>query len=247
MTSVAIIVAYTVQRLLIVIWPMNSKYKSKRSAWITVFTITVVSLTVNLWVLAVFEIKNEEHKDFCDVKAGWKNEYFIMAVVYIFLTIGLPVIIICTSNTIIAYKTIKAESKRNRLKETKKSKTTTDQTLTRTIAKYHRDSLAIKIQFKKLNNPALKPRHESFKSIKSMKSLTSQANKPYYMTVDQMVSKESNKNKGSKHITKILSLISMSFVFLNLPYLITWYFLYFFLILIRIFLFLLFFKVTFLF
>lgn len=228
MTSVAIIVAYTVQRLLIVIWPMNSKYKLKRSAWITVFTITVVSLTVNLWVLAVFEIKNEEHKDFCDVKAGWKNEYFIMAVVYIFLTIGLPIIIICTSNSIIAYKTIKAERKRTKLKETKKSKTTTDQTLTRTIAKYHRDSLANKIQFKRLNNAALKPRHESFKSIKSMKSMTSQTNKPYYMTVDQMVSKESNKNKGSKHITKILSLISMSFVFLNLPYLITWYFLVFF-------------------
>lgn len=211
--SVNIIVAYTLQRLIIVISPFYNKYKSKKTAWITVSAITFTSLVINLWVPFVFELKNDEFKQYCDVKKSWKDQYFIIAVVYIVVTIGIPILIIFVSNSIIAFKTFKAESNREKLK----TRTSVNYSKTETIFNSIAPPTQLKIDKKPMNKMVIPQRgQESTRSVTQMK--------PFYITINQLTNRKLNKNNNSKHVTKVLSMVSISFVILNMPYLITWYF-----------------------
>lgn len=201
--SVNIIVAYTIQRLIIVTSPFSNQCKSKKAAWVTVSLISIFSFLFNLWVPFVFEIKNEEFKQYCDVKKAFKNEYFILAVVYITVTIGMPITVIFISNSIIAIKAVKAEAKRGDIKLKKTSLNNSKTETVPTAPTIRNKSYQLTLHGK-----------ESLRSV--------QQTKPYYVTVNQMTSRQMRRNKSSKHIAKVLSLISMSFVVLNMPYLITW-------------------------
>lgn len=106
--SAYIIVAFTLQRLLIICTSMNNRFKTEKSAWLTVFTIVTIGLVINLWTPFFFEIRSDETQTYCDIKKELKEEYFYIAIIYIFLMMFLPIAIIFICNTIILIKTIRA-------------------------------------------------------------------------------------------------------------------------------------------
>ncbi len=80
--------AFTFQRLLIVTSPMRTQFTSKRSAWITVLYILVVSLAINSWSLFFFKINETNStaittRKYCDVNQKLKNPYFFIAITYL--------------------------------------------------------------------------------------------------------------------------------------------------------------------
>ena len=77
--SAYIVVAFTLQRLIIVFKPLTTKFKSNKSAWKTVLVIIIISTLFNIWVPFIFKIytKNNEYK-FCDVNKSYVLEYFYL-------------------------------------------------------------------------------------------------------------------------------------------------------------------------
>ena len=71
--SAYIHVLFTIQRFLIVSSPLRNRFKSNRTAWHTVLTITFISTLVNAWTIFMFEI-NSQH--YCEVKKTFTNIYF---------------------------------------------------------------------------------------------------------------------------------------------------------------------------
>ncbi len=50
--------------------------------------------------------------------------------------------------------------------------------------------------------------------------------RPFYLSINQIINRVTYQANTSKRITKMLILISFTYVLLNLPYLITWWFFY---------------------
>ena len=75
-TSAYIIVAFTLQRLIIVSEPLQNRFKSKSTAWLSNFIIFFISILANCWVFFIFEIQTENDINYCDIKQNWRNEYF---------------------------------------------------------------------------------------------------------------------------------------------------------------------------
>ena len=74
-----IVVLFTIQRLYMVSKPLSIRFKSIKSAWQTVGTITLISLVINLWVPFIFQINTNESNDhYCDINKEFKREYFIL-------------------------------------------------------------------------------------------------------------------------------------------------------------------------
>ena len=85
--SSLIIVAFTLQRLIIVSYPLKTKFKSKPFAWKTVGVILIISLLVNVWTLFLFEIKYMFDSSFCEIKNEWKSEYMKITFIYMLFTV----------------------------------------------------------------------------------------------------------------------------------------------------------------
>lgn len=199
--SAYIIVAFSVQRLIIINSPFTNKFKSTRSAWITVFLTTLISILINLWVPFLFEIKHEDGAQSCDVKKDWSTNYFHITLVYIFLIMFVPITIILVTNTLIILNILRTKTQPY-LKERNQR-----------LVKHTRRSNQL-IQIK---NDKIEVRNNNkYNKIK-----------PYYLSIDQILKRVTSKANSTKRLTKILILISFSYAFLNLPYFVTWSFYYF--------------------
>ena len=209
--SAYIIVAFTIQRLLSIHSPFSQRFKSTKSAWLTIGLLTCCSFIINIWVLFYFEIQSDEtynnNVKSCEVKnekKEWIREYFHITLAYIFIIILIPIIVIFVSNSIIIINIFQSCPKRNGLK-------------------MHKSTFNLKKKKKKNNN------HKT--EITSSSSTNNDNNnkvklRPYYLTIDQIINRVTNKANKSKKITKMLILISFSYAFLNLPYLVAWSFYY---------------------
>ena len=111
--SAYIVVAFTLQRLIIVFKPLTTKFKSNKSAWKTVLVIIIISTLFNIWVPFIFKIytKNNEYK-FCDVNKSYVLEYFYLNLSNILFSIFIPMVVILVCNILIIYKILKKNSKR---------------------------------------------------------------------------------------------------------------------------------------
>ena len=116
-SSAYIIIAFTVQRLIIVNSPLKNRFKSKKSGWFTVFFISIISILINSWVPFLFGLQHSKNDDhiYCDINMTWNKEYFKIALAYIIIIILIPFIIIFICNSIIIYKTKKSDLKRKNL------------------------------------------------------------------------------------------------------------------------------------
>ena len=116
-SSAYIIIAFTVQRLIIIDSPLKNRFKSKKSAWFIVFFISIISILINSWVPFLFRLQQSKNDDsiYCDINMTWNKEYFKIALAYIIIIILIPIIIIFICNSIIIYKTKKSDLKRKNL------------------------------------------------------------------------------------------------------------------------------------
>jgi len=186
---------------MVVVSPLAAKSQTKKKAWTIISWIGTFSVLFNLWVLFFFEIRTDESKKFCDVHKTWENEYFIMAVIYIGLTVGLPILIIFVSNSIIAYKTMKAEADRPKTKNFE----------------------LIPIKKEAITRKLRKSIIGTAKATHKRESIYSENNSNYIsLTLATHGSTRLKPNKQSKRVAQILSMISITFAIFNLPYLITW-------------------------
>ena len=113
--SAYIIVAFTIQRVIIVRSPLTQKFKSTKSAWKTVLVITLISIIINLWVCFIFKINYTDTKQYCDVNRDLKKSYFRITVIYIILIMLIPMVTIFTGNFIIIKYASKADKERTNL------------------------------------------------------------------------------------------------------------------------------------
>jgi hypothetical protein len=206
--SAYIIVAFTIQRLLSIHSPFSQRFKSTKSAWLTIGVLTCCSFLINIWVLFYFEIQSDEtynnNVKSCEVKnekKEWIREYFHITLAYIFIIILIPIIVIFVSNSIIIINIFQSCPKRNGLK-------------------MHKSTFNIKKKKKKTEITSSGGGSSSTNNDNKVKL------RPYYLTIDQIINRVTNKANKSKKITKMLILISFSYAFLNLPYLVAWSFYY---------------------
>jgi hypothetical protein len=125
--SAYIIVAFTGQRTFIVHYPLQHKFKSSKSGWLTVFYIFLISVPLNLWVFFYFELNTDENQNkYCDIKRSFKIYYFRIIVAYITCIMLIPIILIFIGNGLIIKGTLKADLKRKQLGIVKSDKSKVD-------------------------------------------------------------------------------------------------------------------------
>ena len=196
-----IVVSFTVQRVLVVIFPFGNKFMSKKSAWISVVIILLASLIVNSWIPFAFEIQSEEYSNkYCEIKEEWQTEYYILMIAYIFIILIVPISIVFCGNFLIIIKTKKANLIRKNylkispLKSPKNPNAFKPELIYRQKHCTRRNALTIdKFNFRFrlfFSNP---------KAVKDNKRMNT-----------------------SKNLPRILVAISFCYALLNLPYLIAW-------------------------
>lgn len=200
--SAYIVVLFTIQRLLIVYRPLSRSFRSKKSAWKTVLTILLVSLIINLWVPFLFKIQPVDGKrELCDVSKKYQNYYFHLNIFYTTLIMLIPMVIILYCNFSIIKKTAKEEENRRKFQ--------------------NKNTCMTSLHQAKLNQ------HRRKKNLLSGEASETKAVnvkiKPHYVTQNELIKINTKFSKhSSKKLTLMLLVISFSFVFLNLPYLLTW-------------------------
>ena len=111
--SAYIMIAFTLQNLLIVYLPLSSFFKSTKSAWIISGLIEFFSLMFNSWFLAIFRLKLEDENKsryYCDVLKEYDKQYFKATIVYIFVIMLVPILVIFMSNFLIVIKITRLSS-----------------------------------------------------------------------------------------------------------------------------------------
>jgi len=110
--SAYIVVAFTLQRLIIVMTPLKSqKFKSKKLAIRIILILISISLLLNAWVPFIFSSSKE-----CKPDNEWSQLYMQLTFVHLFLILFLPTLVIIVCNTIMACRSKKADKKRQVLK-----------------------------------------------------------------------------------------------------------------------------------
>lgn len=205
--SAYIIIAFTIQRLFIIYLSPRSKFKSKEFAWFIILVICFIGLFISFWVPFLFEIQEadsinkKEHLFYCDIRKKFKNEYFLITLVYSVLIMFIPIVTIFVCNSIIIYKARQANSKE--LAHAKSNLNVANN-------KFDRQNLKLEEEEEEININDPNNRKNLFKTRLSNESVITCR---YYIE---------DKSRNVNKMAKILLWISFSFAILNLPYFITW-------------------------
>lgn len=203
-------VAFTIQRTYIIYNPLSFKFKSMKTAWYTVSSLVSVSLISNLWVVfsldinEVFQSPPQQQQPktkikYCGVKAGLDTTYYHATFVYICLVMLLPMVIIFISNSVIIHR-LTSKKKRLIVTQNFQKKRATSEKTTKPLPNVHVNKMTD-------SNLAL---------------ISSGKIKPYYMNVNQVINKVTEKANCVTKITKMLMLVSFTNALLNLPYFAMW-------------------------
>ena len=212
--SAHFIVAFTIQRLLVVSNPLNMKYKSKRLAYKIIYLICLISFSINVWTPLIFDLKmNEKNQSYCDINTEMKIEYLLFNSVYISLVVVIPSFIIFTSNCMIIRKN--HQTKRSAIRKSLATATKLQVTASNRTQCPLNVNAASLLNARSCQEIMIVKTNDLSKKIKL---------KPHYWTKDQLVKKKTTTNPqaSSKKLTMSLLLISFSFVILNFPYLVMW-------------------------
>jgi len=198
--SAYIIIAFTIQRLLIVYHPLKIKFKSKSFAWKIILIILIVSFLINLWIPLLFDLHTAgDNNKFCEIRKIYMDIYLFIASIYVVLILIIPLMIIFTSNILIIIATRKSSILKRKMSSQKK--------LVSFNADQTKEFKSKKFQVRRRNALTINRFNFHFK--------------PLYLSKEQIKRKE--KKFNSKRVTTLLLLISFSYVLLNCPYTIAWY------------------------
>jgi hypothetical protein len=218
--SAYIVVAFTLQRLIIVFKPLTTKFKSNKSAWKTVLIIIIISTLLNIWIPFIYKIRNtdNEYQKYCDVNKDYVSEYYYLNMSYIILSIFIPMVVILVCNILIIFKIFKKNSERKLLQASRKIKKRSSSepherqssSIFQIATQIRKKSLKFELKTRKRLNT-----HEFTTSIHIKSSENSKS-----------VNKISYSPNSSKNTTIQLIVISFSFIALNLPYFFSWSYYY---------------------
>jgi len=197
--SAYIVVAFTLQRLLVVYKPLTTKFKNTKSAWIIIVIIIIISILFNIWVPFIFTINNDYGN--CDVNKKYSNEYFYINLGYIVFVLVIPMILVLINNILIFAKIKKFDIERVNLQQHQQVKCTTN------------------IDTNRSENISKIPRSPGSQNICILLESTKFSKTSCNLTQNKI-------NKSSNKLTIQLSLVSISFFILYLPYLIGWFLFY---------------------
>ena len=199
------LISISIQRLIIVFLPLINRFKSTQSAWLTMLCTTVIAIFVNIWVPFYFEVIEIDKNDldvsllsngsFNNIKSCDVKKEFSDE--YFHITIAYICLIMLLPILIILIANFLISYKVFYSKHQQK--------------KLNKSSLIAKNNSHSNNNTA------NNNSNKSKIKL-----KPYYLNIDQVIKRVTNKANKAERLTKLLVLISFSYAFLNLPYFLTW-------------------------
>jgi len=88
---------------------MTSKFKKKSFAWRFTLKILIVSMTINLWALFSFKLKQVNGVQLCDINTELIDIYYFISLFYIILSMLFPMMIMLVLNILIINKTSKDE------------------------------------------------------------------------------------------------------------------------------------------
>ena len=236
--SAYLILAFTVQRLLVICFPLKIFLKSKRLAWKSVCLILLIGFISNSVIPFLFDLNKTNESDlvitiYCDIIKSVKLEYLLLNSIYIFTIIIIPSLVIFVSNCLIIYKTNKQERLRNILMESSKYQKTNSSKVTNKSSLNLKPIISIQKSFsfttKKNKNSFVEDQLWIKKSdteiICGKQAKAHTKLKPFYWTAEQ-ISKGNNKkfNRSTKKLlTMMLLTISFSFIALNIPHFIVWF------------------------
>ena len=215
--SAYIIVSFTIQRAIAIYSPFyQAKFESKQITWAIVSFIILVSALINLWVPIFFNLRvkldGAVNVGYCDVNKEYSMYYFRITIIYIFLIMLIPIIIIFFCNILVIRNTIQANKKRadmsnaNLIKMDKLEKTSQS-----SVDRLNFNEKYSNINYeRKMSNASSK----NFQEMKTFKNLLNQVNNK------QNAARKTNDSQ--KKITRMLLLMSFSYAILNLPYFISW-------------------------
>jgi hypothetical protein len=113
MISAYLIIAFTIQRLIIVYKPLNEMNKRKSSAWKSVILVIFMSFFLNLWTFLLFKLNEiSEGNFYCDIVDDLKLINYYINILYSVFVMIIPIIILLLLNILIIYKLTKANKKR---------------------------------------------------------------------------------------------------------------------------------------
>ena len=179
--------------------PFSTRFKSTKSAWLTVTLIVLVSMILNLWVLFLLEINTSDKFVVyeCDVKQEFDQIYLWITLAYIAIKMLLPIIIIFVCNFLIIFY-IASNSSQSEL-------------LPSSITYDQRNRL-------RENRSSVRPRLTKTKQKNESSTARSPVRvKPYYLSINQVINRETNNAKSSRMLTRMIVLISLTYALLNLP------------------------------
>ncbi len=199
------LISISIQRLIIVFLPLINRFKSTQSAWLTMFCTTAIAIFVNMWVPFYFEVieidKNDldvsllSNDSLKNIKScDVKKEY---SDEYFHITIAYICLIMLLPILIILIANVLISYK----------------------------VFYSKYQQKKLNKSSLIAKNNSHSNTANNNNNSNNSKiklKPYYLNIDQVIKRVTNKANKAERLTKLLVLISFSYAFLNLPYFLTW-------------------------
>jgi hypothetical protein len=199
-SSVRKVVSFTVQRVLVVISPLANKSITKKSAWTSVFIILLTSLTINSWIPFAYEIRSEEYTlKYCEIKKEWQSEYFTLMIVYIFIILIIPIVVVLTGNFLIINKTKKADLMRK---------------------DYLKMSPATAVNSRQKQN-SLEPKLRHYARRNAL--IVTKFNFRFKLFYSNPKTNITNRTVNtSKYLPRILATISFCYALLNLPYLLAW-------------------------
>jgi hypothetical protein len=188
--SAYIIVSFTIQRYMIVKSPlMSKKFESKMSACKTVISVVVASFLCNSWVPFMFDTGTHKHCMLNEIKSIF---YSTLRILYVLLTMILPLITILVSNYLIKLKSVEDDLKRTEI-------SLVGMKMSQKISKIRRST---------------RYKHEVTRCEYKIRV--------HYLNINEYINRITSREENHQKINKCFLLISITYSLLNLPYLIFW-------------------------
>ena len=199
--SAYIITIFTIQRAIAIYFPFWQKsFSSSELAWkinggLISFAAIFCSCIPFLFQLNIDDSNNNMSISYCDIDKKHKQFYFITTLIYIVLIMLIPITAIIICNSLIIFQVCKASKKRRLMINGN------------FIEDFETKSRSVRLKSSEINNEGNTQPDEMFKFINSNTKRNQSLRK---------ISNDSNK------VTRMLTIMSLSFAILNLPYFVTW-------------------------
>jgi hypothetical protein len=197
---------------------------------------TIFAFVCNLWVPFFFELRDlgsVEKGQYCDVSKKFSKSYFNITIIYVFVIMLIPIIIIFLCNSLIIMHVYKAGKARNLLIPNDTLKKKDSRSVSSDSIRKPSNSRKSFIEMKNVRKDSEKPSNCLTVNNSNYTNVTIDEN----LVMNQDSKKSSvlslrfNRNRNNRatkkrsnetKVTKMLTLMSLSYAILNLPYFISW-------------------------